>query len=70
MEILYKILFLVACLPAGLIVAGTVVGWCMLIFSKDEHGGPIGCLMTAVAGLVVGAVGGLLWLAFGGPMPW
>ena len=70
MDFLWKLLFLACCLPVGMFLTGTVIGWGLLIGSANDNHGSVGCALVLVIGLAVGAVGGLLWLAFGGPTPW
>jgi len=65
-----KILFLVACIPAGLAIVATVLGWLCLWMTRHENNGNIGCALMIIIGALAGPVLGLIYLAFGGPMPW
>lgn len=70
MDVLWKLLFLVVCLPVGVLVAGTIVAWHLLL--TEGYGGPepaLGCALIAIVGLAIGLVGGLVWLALGGSVP-
>lgn len=70
MDILLKLLFLLACIPVGLAIVATVLGWFALWMTRNDNGGNVGCALMIITGVIAGPVLGLVYLAFGGPMPW
>jgi len=62
---LYKILFIVACIPIGAVLGMGVMGIRLLLDSETY----LAAIFTALGGAAVLVVLGLIYLAFGGPVP-